>query len=466
MEFEWKTTKLGKYIDSSLGKMLDKNKNKGEYKPYLGNINVRWGSFELNELSRMKFEPHESDRYGIKKGDLIICEGGEPGRCAIWEEDIPEMKIQKALHRVRPLAGLSVEYLYYWFLYAGKNGLLEPYFTGTTIKHLTGKALAELPIKIPPLHYQQQGASILRKLDKKITLNTQINQTLEQMAQALFKSWFVDFDPVIDNALDAGNPIPETLAERAARRQAMWTAGIEKAPARLSAETRRLFPDRFEEDEVLGWVPKGWKAARLSDITTELRRGISPKYVEEGGVQVINQKCIRNHEVNFSLCRRNDSGVKKVDGRLLELGDLLVNSTGTGTLGRVAMIEQLPEPTVVDSHVTIIRTDPTVYPKHVFAQQMIFIEPYVTALGEGSTGQTELSRKMVADIQVVMPTFNCLDQLETKISAFSQVRSQNRNQVEVLTQLRDTLLPKLLSGELQLPEAEAAVETALEVEIA
>ena len=97
---------------------------------------------------------------------------------------------------------------------------------------------------------------------------------------------------------------------------------------------------------------------------------------------------------------------------------------------------------------------------------MIFIEPYVTALGEGSTGQTELSRKMVADIQVVMPTFNCLDQLETKISAFSQVRSQNRNQVEVLTQLRDTLLPKLLSGELQLPEAEAAVETALEVEIA
>ena len=158
--------------------------------------------------------------------------------------------------------------------------------------------------------------------------------------------------------------------------------------------------------------------------------------------------------------------MKKVDGRLLELGDLLVNSTGTGTLGRVAMIEQLPEPTVVDSHVTIIRTDPTVYPKHVFAQQMIFIEPYVTALGEGSTGQTELSRKMVADIQVVMPTFNCLDQLETKISAFSQVRSQNRNQVEVLTQLRDTLLPKLLSGELQLPEAEAAVETALEVEIA
>jgi len=466
MEFEWETARLGEYVDSSLGKMLDKNKNKGECKPYLGNINVRWGGFELNELSRMKFESHESERYGIKKGDLIVCEGGEPGRCAIWEESIPEMKIQKALHRVRPLSGLSVEYLYYWFLYAGRNGLLEPYFTGTTIKHLTGKALAELPIKIPPLQYQQQGASILRKLDKKITLNTKINQTLEQMVQALFKSWFVDFDPVIDNALDAGNPIPEPLAERAARRRAMRAAQDEAAPARLPDETRRLFPDRFDEDDALGWVPAGWKATRLSDISTELRRGISPKYVEEGGVQVVNQKCIRNHEVNFSLCRRNDPGVKKVDGRLLELGDLLVNSTGTGTLGRVAMIEQLPEPTVVDSHVTIIRTDPAVYPKHVFAQQMIFLEPYVTSLGEGSTGQTELSRKMVADVQVVMPAFDCLEKLEAKICAFSQARSQNRSQVEVLTQLRDTLLPKLLSGELQLPEAEAAVETAMEAETA
>ena len=361
---------------------------------------------------------------------------------------------------VKDFKGNHPEFVYYflktldYLQYSDKAAV-----PGVNRNHLH-KAWVRVPSNVAD---QIRIAKMLSILDRRITLNTQINQTLEQMAQALFKSWFVDFDPVIDNALEAGNPIPEPLAERAARREAMWAAGSEKAPARLPAETRRLFPDQFEEDDVLGWVPKGWKAARLSDITTELRRGISPKYVEEGGVQVINQKCIRNHEVNFSLCRRNDSGVKKVDGRLLEFGDLLVNSTGTGTLGRVAMIEQLPEPTVVDSHVTIIRTDPTVYPKHVFAQQMIFIEPYVAALGEGSTGQTELSRKMVADIQIVMPTFKCLDQLEAKISAFSQVRSQNQNQVEVLTQLRDTLLPKLLSGELTVNTAEDTEREAEEV---
>ena len=356
----------------------------------------------------------------------------------------------------------NVHFIEYCFRILRKD--IQRQATGSVQDNINLQTLERLRFPIPTLPGQQKIAGILCRLDEKITLNTQINQTLEQMAQALFQSWFVDFDPVIDNALEAGNPIPEPLVERAARRQAMWAAQDETAPARLPDETRQLFPDRFEEDEALGWVPAGWKATRLSDISTELRRGISPKYVEKGGIQVVNQKCIRNHEVSFSLCRRNDPGVKKVDGRLLELGDLLINSTGTGTLGRVAMIEQLPEPTVIDSHVTLVRTDPVVYPKHVFAQQMIFLEPYVTALGEGSTGQTELSRKMVADIQIVMPTFKCLDLLEAKISAFSQARSQNRSQVEVLTQLRDTLLPKLLSGELQLPEAEAAVETALEVE--
>ena len=76
--------KLGTVIDSCLGKMLDAAKNNGEYEPYLANLNVRWGDFDLDNLSQMRFESHEQERYGIKYGDLIMCEGGEPGRCAIW----------------------------------------------------------------------------------------------------------------------------------------------------------------------------------------------------------------------------------------------------------------------------------------------------------------------------------------------------------------------------------------------
>ena len=94
---DWKTVCLGDYANTCLGKMLDKNKNKGVLHPYLGNKNVRWGRFELKDLPQMKFQESEHERYGLHHGDLIVCEGGEPGRCAIWKNELPEMKIQKAL---------------------------------------------------------------------------------------------------------------------------------------------------------------------------------------------------------------------------------------------------------------------------------------------------------------------------------------------------------------------------------
>ncbi|MCP4409800.1 MAG: restriction endonuclease subunit S, partial [Gammaproteobacteria bacterium] len=201
MGSEWRTVRLGDYADSCLGKMLDKEKNRGTFYPYLGNKNVRWGSFDLNNLAQMRFEDHEHERYGLKHGDLIVCEGGEPGRCAIWKDEMSNMKIQKALHRIRPQKELNNVYLHYWFLFAGKIGALEPFFTGTTIKHLTGRAIADLQIPTPPLPEQKAIAHILGSLDDKIELNRRMNATLEGMAQALFKSWFVDFDPVIDQAL-------------------------------------------------------------------------------------------------------------------------------------------------------------------------------------------------------------------------------------------------------------------------
>ncbi len=117
----WKTKKLGDISDMCLGKMLDKEKNKGEFEPYLANVNVRWGCFELTDLQQMRFEEHKQQRFGLEYGDLIICEGGEPGRCALWKDEVPNMKIQKALHRVRVHSGYTPEYVYYRFLLAGKN---------------------------------------------------------------------------------------------------------------------------------------------------------------------------------------------------------------------------------------------------------------------------------------------------------------------------------------------------------
>lgn len=189
---KWEKVRLGDITDSCLGKMLDQNKNQGTPQPYLGNINVRWGSFDLDNLSLMRFEEREEERYGLRYGDLVICEGGEPGRCAIWKEQIPNMKIQKALHRVRVHKELDYRYLFYWFLYAGKRGALEQYCTGATIKHIPGDKLKSIVIDLPPIEEQKRIADILSAYDELIENNKRQIKLLEEAAQQLYKEWFVD----------------------------------------------------------------------------------------------------------------------------------------------------------------------------------------------------------------------------------------------------------------------------------
>lgn len=187
--------RMDEITESCLGKMLDAQKNTGEYQPYLANINVRWGSFDLKNLSLMRFEEYESERYGVKDGDLVMCEGGEPGRCAIWREEIPNMKIQKALHRIRVNKDLvDVEYLYYWFLLSGRNNSLRRFFTETTIKHLPGETLKRLEIDLPDMQSQKAISKVLSVIDEKIALNNKINDNLQQQAKLLYDYWFTQFD--------------------------------------------------------------------------------------------------------------------------------------------------------------------------------------------------------------------------------------------------------------------------------
>ena len=188
----WEKVKLGEVTEPCLGKMLDQKKNKGSYKPYLANVNVRWGFFDLDNLQEMRFEDDEDEKYGIKYGDLIICEGGEPGRCAIWKEQIPNMKIQKALHRVRVHDIMDFRFVYYWFLLAGKQGALKQYYTGATIMHMPGQKLKEVLIDKPPLIVQQRIGAYLETFDNLIENNQKQIKLLEEAAQRLYKEWFVD----------------------------------------------------------------------------------------------------------------------------------------------------------------------------------------------------------------------------------------------------------------------------------
>lgn len=171
---EWTVNKYSEVVDSRLGKMLDKVKNSGTAVDYLGNINVRWFHFEIDSLQKIRASDTEIKDLNLIPGDVLICEGGEPGRCAIWKNNFKRPVVfQKALHRAR----VSKKILPEWLVYNIKNDVdntnLSMLFTGTTIKHLTGKALAEYPLRIPPVEEQTE---IVRRVEQLFAYADSIEQ--------------------------------------------------------------------------------------------------------------------------------------------------------------------------------------------------------------------------------------------------------------------------------------------------
>src|SRR5690554_3362840 len=165
-----------------LGKMLDKQKNIGTERPYLGNINVRWGRFDLDDLKTMRIEDSEVERYSLIAGDLVICEGGEPGRCAIWSNNTNQVFIQKALHRVRFTASYSSKFAFYYLVYAVPLERVVKLFTGTTIKHLTGAGLKKVQLPVCSISEQQE---IVNLLEEKLSI---IEQNEKEIETALAKA--------------------------------------------------------------------------------------------------------------------------------------------------------------------------------------------------------------------------------------------------------------------------------------
>lgn len=173
----WQVKAYKEVVDSRLGKMLDKAKNSGIPTKYLGNINVRWFSIDLEKTQEILVSEDEISELSLKIGDVLICEGGEPGRCAIWKQEQSEAIVfQKALHRARVSSDLIPEWLLYNLKNDADNLFLEQLFTGTTIKHLTGKALAKYPLRLPPVKEQTE---IVRRVEELFAFADQIEQQVK-----------------------------------------------------------------------------------------------------------------------------------------------------------------------------------------------------------------------------------------------------------------------------------------------
>ena len=196
--------------ESLLGKTLDKSKDKGVPKEYLCAINVQWGRFDFSILKSFLIGENEFQRYSVKQGDLMVCEGGDVGRCAIWEENEREMYYQNALHRIRCEYGISNYFLQYALWYYKLNGTIDYLCKGVTIKHFTQTTMSKLAIPLPPSNEQKRIVDEIQRLfsiidkveERKDKLQLTIRQTKSKILDLAIHGKLVPQDPTDEPATE------------------------------------------------------------------------------------------------------------------------------------------------------------------------------------------------------------------------------------------------------------------------
>mgnify|MGYP000854375059 FL=1 len=396
----WERVKLGDVTDSCLGKMLDQRKNKGTYKPYLANVNVRWGAFDLDNLQEMKFEDDEDERYGIKYGDLIICESGEPGRCAIWKEQLPNMKIQKALHRLRVNEEMDYRYVYYWFLLAEKQGALKQYYTGATIMHMPGQKLKEVVIDKPPLDVQRKIGDYLEAFDDLIENNQKQIKLLEEATQRLYKEWFVDL----------------------------------------------RFPG-YEDVKVVSGVPEGWRYKRVEEFG-EVITGKTPSTskTEYYGGNIPFVTIPDMHGNVFPLV--TEKTLTKVGADTQKNKYLPVNSVIVSCIATVGLVNIAVEACQTNQQINsvILQNDNELY---FFYESMKRIKALLDGVGSNGATMTNVNKTKFSNIKVLYPVEDLVKRYnELCKPIFDKILALSKSIIKA-EQARDRLLPKLMSGEIE-----------------
>lgn len=321
-----------------------------------------------------------------------------------------------ALLKAKPKKCIDREYLYYFlkqdavFQYVDKLSARTGGQTGVDLDSLN-----KYPIRLPEdIGDQQRLVSVLSALDAKIDCNTRLNAKLEAMAKTLYNYWFVQFD----------------------------FPGQNGKPYKSSGGRMAYNPTLKRE------IPVGWEVKKLNTVTSLIRRGLSPKYVENGGIVVINQKCIREQRISFLDIKHHKNILEDDDERLLRQFDVVVNSTGVGTLGRVAFVKRLNEKkTTVDSHVTIVRADSEQICNSFLAWSMLRFQPILEAAANGSTGQVELSKTFLEELNIIRPDPEVQKQFSEFSNPLVQKMAIKEKELEELSQLRDWLLPMLMTGQ-------------------
>lgn len=358
------------------------------------NFEINYEESRLHDCSKKKVP---ADKM-LQPGDVLINSTGTgtAGRVAQLYDVPKPTTIDGHMILLRPTEEIAS--IYYGYAVKAFQPKIETLAEGSTGQtEINRKRLQEeIVISFPKeKETQERIARFLLNIDKKIKVNDKINKNLLEQALAIYKEWFYDY----------------ALSD--------------------------------------GVRPENWKITTIDAISSLVTRGIAPKYDDGSEQIVLNQKCIRDHTIDLSLARRHLP--KKINEKWISKGDLLINSTGTGTLGRVAQVWFEANNMTVDSHVTIVR------PKDPILQSYIGFwglshESEIEAQHTGSTGQTELPRDRVKAMELPLPDEDTLSKFNELVIPMTSTVISNQEENASLSQLRDALLPKLMSGELDVSD--------------
>ena len=421
-------------------------------------------------LEDMQFFPEEKldekiGRFLLDDGDVLIAMTGQGSVGRVGRLRIPEstrLLLNQRVGKFIAKEGVAnLDYIYYVISSEKYENILFNAASGSGQPNLSPATIKSILLPYIPYEEQVKISQVLTELDNKITLNRQINQTLEQMAQALFKSWFVDFDPVVDNALDAGFfeqnlDLPDELLRRVEARQAVRKQSDFKP---LPDATRQLFPAAFEEcaEPLLGlggWVPKGWETHAISDIAfinkESWTKNNSPqniKYVDlsnakDGIILGIQEylfeeapsrarRVLNKRDTIFGMVRPANRSFAYVDrdGLTGSTGFVVISAKNENASSFI--YQKLTSDSVVDELIRV--ADGAAYPA---------IKP-----------------DDISELMMAVPKKCILELFEKTIDGYRKRVAHNLDNNEQLAKLRDTLLPKLISGELRLDNIAADLAT-------
>ena len=422
------------------------------------------GVIDKNKFVYIDEETHEKfKRSQIKEGDILFSMAGVfLGKNAVVQSDMIPANTNQALAIIRVENQLANSYFVAYSLRTkGMIRYINSMSAQSAQPNINFQEIKSLQIWLPDIPEQKAIAHILGTFDDKIELNRKMNETLEAMAQAMFKSWFVDFDPVFDNAIAEGNKIPKELKAKAKRRKAVLKSGKYKA---LPKNIQKLFPASFVFNEELGkWIPDGWDSVKLEDKLV-IKRGGSPRpikdFIVKEGYPWLKIADATSEKSPFIMKTREfikEEGLRKTV--YLDVGKLILSNSATPGLPKITSIKCCIHDGWLHFPEIIFFTNEYLY----FLFQTLR-ETFISK-GNGSVF-TNLKTDILKNHRVVKSPKSLVDHFTSLAKQFLSRIEMSRIEIDTLTNQRNLLLSQLISGKTRLPKSfikqfEAQTEVAL-----